>query len=133
MKNSTYSHLSSFDCSFTLLSLSSGAGSLINNFTTPLDYVANGIIGDTNWDGVYLRFGDVQNGNAGGSGNGNTTIANSAVTYAGYLGVRSIGSDLGGAGGHGFYILKLGSGDFDVFVPKSPFHTQGGRASENCD
>jgi len=39
----------------TTLGLSAQAGTLINNFTTPFDYVANGIIGDTNWDGVYLN------------------------------------------------------------------------------
>src|SRR5216684_8184839 len=131
MKSSTYSKLSALVCSFALLAASAKAGSIINNFTTPLDYVANGIIGDTNWDGVYLRFGDVQNGNAGGSGNGNTTIANSAVTYAGYLGVRSIGSDWAGAGDDGFYLWKLVSGDFDVSVQSSPFNLTGGTTYDN--
>jgi hypothetical protein len=27
---------------------------LTNNFDVPRNYFANGIIGDTNWDGVYL-------------------------------------------------------------------------------
>ena len=44
------------------------AGGVTNNFDTSYDYSANGVIGDTNWDGVYLGFGDVPNGNAGGSG-----------------------------------------------------------------
>ena len=61
-----------------LLSASCGpvfASGITNNFDTAADYVANGILGDTNWDGVYLGFGDIQNGNPGGSGNGATLAA----------------------------------------------------------
>src|SRR5437762_3474102 len=50
-------------------------GSITNNFDTSYDYVANGIMGDPHWDGVYLNFGDIQGGNPGGSGNGATTGA----------------------------------------------------------
>src|ERR1039457_7616423 len=64
---------------------SAQAGTLINNFTTPLDYVANGFIGDTNWDGMYLRFGDIPGGDIGGNPAGTTAIADSGVTYPGYL------------------------------------------------
>src|ERR1035437_2517654 len=41
------------------------AGTITNNFTTARDYVVNGIIGETNWDGVYLGFGDIPGGGAG--------------------------------------------------------------------
>lgn len=71
------------------LGLSAQAATFINDFTTPFDYVANGIIGDTNWDGVYLNIGDVPNGGPPGNGGGATLIANSGITYPGYLGVRS--------------------------------------------
>src|SRR5689334_16116573 len=50
--------------------LSATADTLNNNFTTAFDYVGNGIVGDTNWDGVYLRFGDITGGSAGTDGNG---------------------------------------------------------------
>ena len=120
--------------SFLLLFLASFAAqadSLINNFTVPFDYVANGIVGDTNWDGVYLRFGDIQDGNVGGSGAGNTPIANSAITYPGYLSVRSIGTDWAGAGDDGFYLWKLVTGDFDASVQSSPFNLSGGATFDN--
>jgi hypothetical protein len=38
---------------------SAQAATLTNNFDVPHNYFANGIIGDTNWDGVYLGFGDL--------------------------------------------------------------------------
>src|SRR6266850_4861406 len=81
-----------------VIGLSAQADTLNNDFSAPFDYVANGIIGDTNWDGVYLRFGDVQGGNAGGSGNGNTTIANTTSPYGGFLNLQNIGGDWSGAG-----------------------------------
>ncbi|HEX7469188.1 MAG TPA: hypothetical protein VF437_00405, partial [Verrucomicrobiae bacterium] len=48
------------------------AGTLINSFSTARNYVVNGILGDTNWDGVYLNQGDVP----GGTGAGTTIVAN---------------------------------------------------------
>src|ERR1035437_3753975 len=48
------------------------ADTLVNTFNNPFYYVANGIIGDTNWDGVYLNQGDVP----GGTGAGTTIVAN---------------------------------------------------------
>ena len=96
------------------LGLSAQAGTLINNFTTPFDYVANGIIGDTNWDGMYLRFGDIPGGNVGDDPAGNTAVANSAYTYPGYLSLRSSGGDWSNAGDDGVFIWKLVAGDFDV-------------------
>ena len=80
------------------------ADSLTDQFTTPFDYVANGILGDTNWDGVYMGFGDIPSGNAGGSGGGNTLIANTTVFGGGFLGVRSQGGDWSGPGNDGFFI-----------------------------
>jgi hypothetical protein len=115
----------------TTLGLSAQAGTLINNFTTPFDYVANGIIGDTNWDGVYLNIGDVPNGGPPGNGGGATLIANSGITYPGYLGVRSSGTEWSGANDDGFYLWKLVSGDFDVSVQSSPFDLNGGVTFDN--
>src|SRR6266702_1177977 len=82
------------------------ADSIINNFDTAYNYVANGIVGDTNWDGVYLRFGDIPNGGAGGSGNGSAVQANTTFT-GGYLSVQSTGSDWAGNGDDGIYVWKL--------------------------
>ena len=77
--------------------LSAPAASLTNNFDYAQDYVLNGILGDTNWDGVYLRFGDISGGNVGGNPAGNTLIANSAITFPGYLSLRSSGGDWAGS------------------------------------
>ncbi len=107
------------------------ADSLINNFTAPYDYVANGIIGDTNWDGMYLRFGDVPGGIVGGNPAGSTLIANSAITYAGYLSLRSSGGDWAGADDDGVLLWKLVAGDFDVSVQSSPFNLNGGTSFDN--
>src|SRR5438105_8401704 len=90
--------------------LRSRADTLLNDFSVPFDYVANGIIGDTNWDGVYLRFGDVPNGSAGGSGNGNTLVANSTVFGGGFLGLQNAGGDWSGNDDDGFYIYKVVKG-----------------------
>src|ERR1700751_1192631 len=102
---------------FTLLvGLSARADSLVNGFDSPFDYVANGIIGDTNWDGVYLRFGDVPGGSAGGSGNGNQTVANTVTPFPTFLNLQNIGGDWSGADNDGFFLYKVVAGDFDVQV-----------------
>ena len=110
-----------------LFSLAAPAASLVNNFTTPYDYVNNGIIGETNWDGIYMNLGDIpNNNNAGGNGAGATTVANSAVTYPGYLGLQSLGTDWAGGDNDGLFVWKLVQGDFDVSVQSSPFTLSGG-------
>jgi hypothetical protein len=102
------------------VSLSVQAGSLTNNFDYPQNYLLNGVLGDTNWDGVYLGFGDLPNGNAGGSGNGRTLLADGNISFGGFLTVQTTGSDWSGAGDDGFYLWKLVSGDFDVSVESAP-------------
>ena len=115
----------------TALCLAARADTLTNNFTSPFDYVANGIIGDTNWDGMYLRFGDIPGGNIGDDPAGDTEIADSSITYAGYLSLRSSGGDWAGAGDDGVLLWKLVTGDFDVTVQSSPFDLSGGMAYDN--
>jgi len=95
------------------------AGGITNNFDTFYDYVANGITGDPNWDGVYLGSGDILNGNPGGSGNGATTSAN-ANGFPSTLSITSTRGDWAGAGDDGFFLWKLVSGDFDVSVESLP-------------
>jgi hypothetical protein len=107
-----------------ILAVTARAGSVTNNFTTAADYVVNGIIGDTFWDGVYLGFGDIPNGGPGGSGNGSTLQANTAIS--GFLGIQTIGSDWAGNGDDGFYLWKHVAGDFDVSVQSSPVWTDQG-------
>jgi hypothetical protein len=102
------------------------ADSIINNFTTSYNYIANGIIGDTNWDGVYLRFGDIPGGNNGGDGNGNTLVANANVANPGFLTVQSTAGTWVGNGDDGFFLYKVVSGDFDAAVQvANPFLAPG--------
>jgi hypothetical protein len=112
------------------LGLSTQAATLINDFTVPFDYVANGIVGDTNWDGMYLRFGDIPGGDVGGNPAGDTAYANT-TTYPGYLNLRSSGGDWADAGDDGVLIWKLVAGDFDVSVQSSPFNLNGGTTFDN--
>ena len=102
------------------------ADTLVNTFDTPFDYVANGIVGDTNWDGVYLRGGEIPGGSLGGSGSGNQTVANTTVFGGGYLGLQNVGGDWSGADDDGFFIYKVVDGDFDVSVESVPGTLSGG-------
>src|SRR5579864_9333382 len=77
------------------------ADSITNNFTYSVDYFGNGIIGDTNWDGVYLGFGDIPGGNNGGDGNGSTVVANANLTDPGFLTVQSTAGSWVGNGDDG--------------------------------
>jgi hypothetical protein len=112
------------------LSIPAWAGTIINNFTTTADYVANGIIGETNWDGVYLRIGDFQGQTPTVGSGGNTVIANT-TTFPGYLGVRSQNNGWSGVNDDGFFIYKVVQGDFDVFVETYPANLNGGTTFDN--
>ncbi len=94
------------------------ADSVTNNFTSGADYVANGIIGETNWDGVYLGNGDLPN-SSGGNGVAQTLTANSTLT-SGILTLQTTGTGWGGNNDNGFYLWKLVSGDFDVSIENVP-------------
>jgi len=108
------------------------ADTLINSFDTPFNYVANGIVGDTNWDGVYLRFGDVPGGNQGTSGAGNTPIAGTAVApFETLLALRNQGGNWTGAENDGFFLYKVVQGDFDVSVESVPGALNGGTGFDN--
>src|SRR5690348_3338604 len=97
-------------------------GATINNtFDAQFNYVFNGIIGDSSWDGVYLGLGDVANGNAGGSPNGTSQQANT-TDFPGFLGLTTSGTDWSGAGDDGFFLYRVVAGDFDmsVQIPSPP-------------
>ena len=96
------------------------AGSIINNFDVTHDFVASGVAGVTNWDGVYLGYGDIPGGDPGGSGNGMTLAADANGSFAGFLTVQTSGSDWSDGADDGFFVWKLVSGDFDVSVESAP-------------
>lgn len=108
------------------------ADNLVNNFDDPFDYAANGILGNTNWDGVYLRFGDISgNPNAGGSGNGNTVVASTTSPFASFLNLQNAGGDWSGAANDGFFLYKVVAGDFDMSVLSVPARLGGATAYDN--
>lgn len=96
-----------------------GAAGFTNQFNSGFDFVTHGIIGNTNWDGVYLDFGDVPNGNNGGDGPGHTIQANE-TNSPGTLTLQTLGSTWAGAADDGFFAYKLVAGDFDVSVETAP-------------
>jgi Bacterial Ig-like domain (group 2) len=98
---------------------SSGGASFTNRFNSGFDFVAHGVIGNTNWDGVYLGSGDVLNGNDGGDGSGDTIQANE-TNAPGFLTLQTVGGTWVGAGDDGFFAYKLVAGDFDVSVEVAP-------------
>src|SRR5438105_15928718 len=97
-------------CTLLALGNTVRAGGITNNFDTSFVYVANGIMGDPNWDGVYLGFGDIRGGDPGGSGNGATTEAH-AATFPNTLSITSTRGDWSAPGDDGFFLSKLVSGD----------------------
>src|SRR5215471_11962208 len=102
--------------SVAILGSSLQAGSITNNFDVPHNFLTTGVLGDTNWDGVYLGFGDIPGGNAGGSGNGATLAADANVSFPSFLTIQTTGSDWSDVGDDGFFLWKLVAGDFDVSV-----------------
>lgn len=105
------------------------ADTLINNFSTSRNYVLNGILGENNWDGIHLNFGSVPFGN--NDGQLATTVTADETTFAGYLNLRTSGTDWSAANDDGFFIYKVVSGDFDVSVQSAPFTLSGGTAYDN--
>src|SRR5262249_11867610 len=103
-----------------ILGSSLQAGSITNNFDVPHDFLTTGVLGETNWDGVYLGFGDIPGGNAGGAGNGVSLAADANVSFPSFLTVQTTGGDWAGTGDDGFFLWKLVKGDFDVSVESAP-------------
>lgn len=107
---------------------SAKADSITNNFDNSLDYLANGVAG-TMWDGVYLGFGDIYDGN--NAGDVGYTLQANETANPGYLTIQSSQTDWAGSGDDGFFLFKVVSGDFDVSVENvepfgnTPYH-QGG-------
>jgi hypothetical protein len=111
----TTQSVNKFVCALAVLMLgfSIRAGSIIYNFNSGHDYVANGVLG-TFWDGVYLGNGDIPLGNNGGSV-GVTSNANENI-FPNFIAVSSRNTGWAGAEDDGFLLYKIVAGDFDVSV-----------------
>lgn len=109
------------------------AGTLQNSFDGGTDFAANGILNQTNWDGVYLGYGDIPVApDQGGSGQGVTEVASEAFgPYSGFLSLQSSGTDWSGGANDGFFLYKVVKGDFDMSVENVPGTLAGGIAFDN--
>ncbi len=85
-----------------------------DNFGVAHNYVAEGLPGSA-WDGVYLGFGDIPNGNPDG-GEGVTTVASAHSVTNNALVVTTKDTSWAGAGNDGFLLYKQVSGDFQASV-----------------
>jgi hypothetical protein len=130
MRNSLR-NFTAFALAAVAFALPAKADTLNNTFDAPFDYVANGIIGDTSWDGVYLRLGDVPGSVPAGDGNGLTVVANTSVFGGGFFGIQSQGTSWSGGDNDGFFIYKVVDGDFDLSVENLPFNLAGGPGFDN--
>ena len=115
MKTAAYPFLLAVLSALTLAA-SARADSITNNFDTSFDYVANGILGDAHWDGVYLNGGDIP----GGTGTGRTLSADANNSFPGFLTVRGTGGAWVGNEDDSFFLYKVVAGDFDVSVEIAP-------------
>lgn len=96
---------------------------ITNNFDSGGDFMLTGIIGQTNWDGVYFGVGDIP----GGTGTGRTLQADE-VTFPGFLTVRgTVGAWVGNPNeDDSFFIYKIVKGNFDASVAiVPPFNNSG--------
>jgi hypothetical protein len=90
------------------------APGFLDTFNVAHDYVASNIIG-SGWDGLYLGFGDIPGGNAGGNGPGFTTVANANISSNNMFTVTSAQTGFEGAEDDGFFLFKnIAGGDFQT-------------------
>jgi hypothetical protein len=117
----TYSHSPALG-SFTIaMGGNSGGSSLTfaDNFTTNLNYLANGVAG-TIWDGVYFGAGEFVN-TAGGTGA--TLQCDANISKPGALTLQTTGTAWEGTGDDGFFLFKVVPGDFSMVVQvNTPFN-----------
>lgn len=115
MKNLTLKIVPGLLCALALAA-SVRAQSMTNNFTGSADYIHSGIIGDTNWDGVYLNGGDIR----GGASAGGRTLGADETSNPGFLTVQSTVGAWVGNEDDSFFLYKVVAGDFDVSVGTVP-------------
>jgi hypothetical protein len=96
-----------------------------DNFTTPLNYLTNGVAG-TIWDGAYFGAGEFNNTGVGGGGPGATIQCDAAISAANRLTLQTTGTAWEAADDDGFFLYKIVPGDFSMSVHVvSPFNNAG--------
>jgi hypothetical protein len=87
-----------------------------DSFTTPHDYLNNGVAG-TFFDGIYTNYGDVPEQGAQTAGNGGSTLdADAGMTTAGMLTITNGYSGWEFATDDGFFLFKYVPGDFQMAI-----------------
>ena len=89
-----------------------------DNFTTPHDYLSNGVAG-TFFDGVYTNLGDIPEQSAAGAGNnaGDATLAlDAGITTPGMLTVTNFGGGWEFTSDDGTFLFKYVPGDFQMAI-----------------
>jgi hypothetical protein len=85
-------------------------------FTTPHDYLSNGVAG-TFFDGIYTNYGDVPEQGAPTAGSGGSTLdADAGITMAGMLTITNGYSGWEFATDDGFFLFKYVPGDFQMAI-----------------
>ena len=91
------------------------AATITDNFSTNIDYLANGVTG-TIWDGVYFGAGEFNNSGVGGGGPGATIQCDANISAASKLTLQTTGTAWEGADDDGFFLYKIVKGDFSAIV-----------------
>ncbi len=91
-----------------------------DDFSTPRDYLANGIAG-TPWHGLLLGTNDVPPGGVT-FGPGQTLTANAGITKPGVLTVQSTDTGFDSTENDGFHLYRVIAGDFSISVQIKSFN-----------
>ncbi|HEV7925231.1 MAG TPA: hypothetical protein VGR14_07750, partial [Verrucomicrobiae bacterium] len=89
-----------------------------DNFTTPHDYLSNGVAG-TFFDGLYTNYGDIPEQSAAGAGNNATdaTLAlDAGITTPGMLTITNFGGGWEFTSDDGTFLFKYVPGDFQMAI-----------------
>src|SRR5450759_3778662 len=102
-----------------IVALASSARSQVtnaDNFSTPINYLTDGIVG-TIWDGVYFGAGEFANTGTGGGGFlGGTIQCDASMTTSNTLTLSTTGTAWEGVDDDGFFLYKVVKGDFSAVV-----------------
>lgn len=86
-----------------------------DDFSTPVNYLANGVNG-TVWDGLYLGAGAIAQATGDGAASGSVSLANADISSNSTLTIASLQTDWENEADDGAFLFKVISGNFDMSV-----------------
>jgi carbonic anhydrase/acetyltransferase-like protein (isoleucine patch superfamily) len=86
-----------------------------DNFTTPLNYLTNGVAG-TMWDGLYLGAGEFAGATSVGAAAGSVSVVDASISSNNVLTIASLQTDWENTADDGVLFYKVVTGDFDMSV-----------------